>query len=79
MSKILIGFCCFMLSMVVVMGFIHSLLSGLLRLAVASVAVFLLLRLLRRESDWQTKIFSAVGITFLAGVLSIGADFALPR
>jgi hypothetical protein len=79
MSKILIGFCYFMLSVTVVLGFFHSWISGLLRLAVSGVAVFLLLRILRKEADWQTKVFSAIGIIFLVVILSIGADFVLPH
>ena len=79
MNKILIGFCCFMLSMMVIMGFIHSWVSGLLRLAVLGVATALLLRLLQKNEDWQSKVFLALGITSLAFLLSVGADFILPH
>ncbi|WP_157780964.1 hypothetical protein [Hymenobacter sedentarius] len=65
--------------MMVVVGFVNSWISGLLKLAVTGIAVLLLLRLLRKEMDWQTKVFGAIGFTFLACILSIGADFVLLR
>ena len=79
MNKSLIGFCSFFLLTLVLMGFVSSWLSGLLRLAVAIVAIILLLRLFRKDLDWQTKLLSASGITFMASIILIGADFILPR
>ena len=79
MNKLLIGFCSFFLLTLVLMGFVSSWLSGLLRLAVAIVAIILLLRLFRKDLDWQTKLLSALGITFMASIILIGADFILPR
>ena len=79
MNKLLIGFCSFFLLTLVLMGFVSSWLSGLLRLAVAIVAIILLLRLFRKDLDWQTKLLSASGITFMASIILIGADFILPR
>ena len=79
MNKLLIGFCSFFLLTLVLTGFVSSWLFGLLRLAVAIVAIILLLRLLRKDLDWQTKLLSALGITFMASIILIGADFILPR
>ena len=79
MNKLLIGFCSFFLLTLVLMGFVSSWLSGLLRLAVAIVTIILLLRLFRKDLDWQTKLLSALGITFMASIILIGADFILPR
>jgi len=79
MNKSLIGFCSFFLLTLVLMGFVSSWLLGLLRLAVAIVAIILLLRLFRKDLDWQTKLLSALGITFMVSIILIGADFILPR
>ena len=79
MNKLLIGFCSFFLLTLVLMDFVSSWLFGLLRLAVAIVAIILLLRLFRKDLDWQTKLLSALGITFMASIILIGADFILPR
>ena len=79
MNKSLIGFCSFFLLTLVLMGFVSSWLLGLLRLAVAIVAIILLLRLFRKDLDWQTKLLSALGITFMTSIILIGADFILPR
>ena len=79
MNKSLIGFCSFFLLTLVLMGFVSSWLPGLLRLAVAIVAIILLLRLFRKDLDWQTKLLSALGITFMVSIILIGADFILPR
>ena len=80
MNKLLIGFCSFFLLTLVLMGFVSSCwLFGLLRLAVAIVAIILLLRLFRKDLYLQTKLLSALGITFIASIILIGADFILPR
>ena len=79
MNKLLIGFCSFFLLTLVLTGFVSSWLSGLLRLAVAIVAIILLLHLFRKDLDWQTNLLSALGITFMASIILIGADFILPR
>ena len=79
MNKSLIGFCSFFLLTLVLMGFVSSWLLGLLRLAVAIVAIILLLRLFRKDLDWQTNLLSALGITFMTSIILIGADFILPR
>ena len=79
MNKLLISFCSFFLLTLVLTGFVSSWLSGLLRLAVAIVAIILLLRLFQKDLDWQTKLLSALGITFMASIILIGADFILPR
>ena len=79
MNKLLISFCSFFLLTLVLTGFVSSRLSVLLRLAVAIVAIILLLRLFRKDLDWQTKLLSAFGITFMASIILIGADFILPR
>ena len=79
MNKLLIGFCSFFLLTLVLMGFVSSWLSELLRLAVAVVAIILLLRLFRKDLYLQTKLLSALGITFMASIILIGADFILPR
>ena len=79
MNKSLIGFCSFFLLTLVLMGFVSSWLSELLRLAVAVVAIILLLRLFRKDLYLQTKLLSALGITFMASIILIGADFILPR
>ena len=79
MNKLLIGFCSFFLLTLVLMDFVSSWLFGLLRLAVAIVAIILLLRLFRKNLDWQTNLLSALGITFMTSIILIGADFILPR
>ena len=79
MNKLLIGFCSFFLLTLVLTGFVSSWLFGLLRLAVAIVAIILLLRLFRKDLYLQTKLLSALGITFMASIILIGADFILPR
>ena len=79
MNKLLIGFCSFFLLTLVLTGFVSSWLFGLLRLAVAIVAIILLLRLFRKNLDWQTNLLSALGITFMTSIILIGADFILPR
>ena len=75
MNKLLIGFCRFVLLVYTAMGFVFSWVSGLTRLALAVTAIFLLSRILQKDLEWQMKVLSALGITSLVMMLSIGAEF----
>ena len=75
MNKLLIGFCSFVLLVYAAMGFVFSWVLGLTRLALAVIAMLLLSRILQKDLEWQMKVLSALGITSLLMMLSIGVEF----
>ena len=60
MNKSLIGFCSFFLLTLVLMGFASSWLFGLLRLAVAIVAIILLLRIVSKGFGLANKFIECI-------------------
>jgi hypothetical protein len=75
--KLLVGICGFFLLVTTALGFMHSWSAGLLRGVLAVAALFLIVRLLKRNVDWLSKILGALGLVFLVSMLSIAVDFIM--
>jgi len=76
-KKALFAFCVFSLAVFALLDFWPMWQVGLLRLALASTAIYWLRKFLRKELDWVSSAVASLGVVFLTTVLATGIDFLI--